>query len=206
MTIIFDFDGTLADSFDVMLQIYNELAATRGMRPVNEADWLELRKGTIAQGLKWTGAKPYHLPGLLAQGLKLVETRTSQIKLFPEVIPVIKKLADKGHQLFVLSTNSQPVIQEVLNKHDIGELVTVLKSSRVFGKTQAVRKLLRTYKLDPNNVWMIGDEVRDMQAAKRAGVHAVGVEWGFQPSQTLKAVGNVTIVKQPKDILLLTDK
>lgn len=199
-TIIFDFDGTLADSIEVMLQIYNDLAKTRGMRPVSETDWQELRKGTIASGLKWTGAKPYQLPGLLAQGLKLVEARTTEIKLFPNIIPVVKQLAEDGCQLFVLSTNSQPLIQEVLNKHGIGGYLNVLKSSRVFGKATAIKKLLRAYKLEPANVWMVGDEVRDMVAAKKAGVHAVGVNWGFQPGETLLAVGNVTLVKEPEDI------
>lgn len=202
-TIIFDFDGTIADSIDVMLQIYNELAEVRGMRHVTEADWLELRKGTIAKGLKWTGAKPIQLPGLLAQGLKLVEARTADIKLFPEMIPVIQKLAGEGNALFVLSTNSQAVIQDVLNKHGIGQQMEVLKSSRVFGKASALKRLIRTHNLDPNNVWMIGDEVRDMQAAKKAGVHPVGVSWGFQPGETLEALGGVELVKKPNDLLSL---
>lgn len=199
--IVFDFDGTLADSFDVMLQIYNDLAETRGMRPVTEADWIELRKGTIANGLKWTGAKPFQLPGLLAQGLKLVEKRTADIKLFPAMIPVIHTLAEQGNQLFVLSTNSQVVIREVLNKHGIGSEVEVLKSSRVFGKAAALKKLIRAHKLNPENVWMVGDEVRDMLAAKRAGVHPVGVNWGFQPGETLEALGGIKLVKTPADIL-----
>lgn len=201
--IVFDFDGTLADSFDVMLQIYNELAKTRGMQPVAEKDWLELRKGTIAQGLKWTGAKPIQLPGLLAQGLKLVESRTADIKLFPDMIPIIHKLASDGHQLFVLSTNSQALIQQVLNKHGIGQELNVLKSSRVFGKAAALKKLIRTHKLQPGSVWMVGDEVRDMLGAKRAGVHPVAVSWGFQPAETLQALGGVTVVRQPSDILKL---
>lgn len=201
--IVFDFDGTLADSFVVMLQIYNELAESRGMRAVAEVDWLELRKGTIAKGLKWTGAKPMQLPGLLSQGLKLVEARTADIKLFPDMIPVIHSLAKDGYQLFVLSTNSQALIQDVLNKHGIGQEITVLKSSRVFGKAAALKKLIRFYKLQPADVWMVGDEVRDMLAAKRAGVHPVAVSWGFQPAETLQALGGVILVKQPKDILTL---
>lgn len=202
-TIVFDFDGTLADSIVVMLQIYNELANSRGMRTVAELDWLELRKGTIANGLKWTGAKPMQLPGLLAQGLKLVEARTADIKLFPEMIPVIHSLAKEGNQLFVLSTNSQALIQQVLNKHGIGKELTVLKSSRVFGKAAALKKLIRTYKLQVSDVWMVGDEVRDMMAAKRAGVHPVAISWGFQPAETLQALGGVNLVKHPKDILKL---
>lgn len=204
--VILDFDGTLADSFEVMLQIYNELAEARGMRKVTSDDWPELRKGTIAQGLKWTGAKPYQLPGLLAQGLKLVEARTSEIKLFPEMITTVKTLANQGCKLFVLSTNSQHLIQEVLNKHGIGQELEVLKSSRVFGKASAIKKLIRSHNLEVENTWMIGDEVRDMVAAKKAGVHALGVAWGFQPKETLEAVGGVTIADSPSEIINIVHK
>ncbi len=201
-TVVFDFDGTLADSLVVMLQIYNELAETRGMRPVTHADWLELRKGTIASGLKWTGAKSFQLPGLLAQGFKLVKRRISDIKLFPETLPVIRELAARGYKIFVLSSNSQEVIQEVLDKHGIGKEVEVLKSSRVFGKASALKKLISSHKLDPKNVWMVGDEVRDMQASIKAGVNPIAVSWGFQPPETLAAVGaSVAVVKTQADIL-----
>lgn len=201
-TVVFDFDGTLADSLVVMLQIYNELAETRGMKPVTHADWLELRKGTIANGLKWTGAKPFQLPGLLTQGFKLIEKRTAEIKLFPETLPLVRELAARGTKIFVLSSNSQEVIQEVLNKHGIGKEVEVLKSSRVFGKALALKKLIRSHKLDPNNLWMVGDEVRDMQASIKAGVNPVAVSWGFQPPETLAAVGaSVTVAKTQADIL-----
>ena len=200
-TIIFDFDGTLADSLVVLLEIYNELATKRGFRTVNQEDWMLLRQGTIAQGLRWTGIHPMQAPGMLAQGLKLLKPRTSEIKLFPEMIPVVERLASQGHKLFVLSTNSQDVIREVLNKHGIDDQLEVLKSSRVFGKAQAIRKLVRSHHLDPAEVWMIGDEVRDMRAANRAGVRGIGVSWGFQPAETLAAVGGaVRIAKTPADI------
>ena len=202
-TIVFDFDGTLADSFLVMLGIYNDLAKLKGFRQATEADWQKLRIGTIGSGLKWAGINPIQVPGLLTLGLRMVEKRTAEIKLFPEMVKLVDQLAAEGHQLFVLSTNSQALIQEVLNKHGIGEQLDVLKSSRLFGKAQALRKLMRSHRLDPQSVWMIGDEVRDMRAAKRAGVQAAGVAWGFQPEATLVAVGDIHIVKQPKDILKL---
>lgn len=206
MVIVFDFDGTLADSLEVMLGIYNELAESRDLRRVTPEDWEQLRMGTIAQGIKWIGIKPFQIPGLLTQGLRMVEPRTADIKLFPAIIPVVQELAAEGHTLFVLSTNSQKVIQEVLNKHGIGEEMTVLKSSKVFGKASALKKLVKTNQVEPSSVMMIGDEVRDMVAAKKAGVRPVGVNWGFQPGDTLAALGGVTLIRTPEELLKLVNK
>lgn len=203
-TIIFDFDGTLADSLVVLLEIYNELAGHKGFRAVSQEDWVRLRQGSIAEGLKWTGIHPVQVPGMLTQGLRLLKPRTSEIKLFPDMIRLVHELADEHTQLFVLSTNAQDVIREVLDKHGIGSELEVLKSSRVFGKAQAIRKLVRSHQLDPNRVWMIGDEVRDMRAAVRAGVHGIGVSWGFQPPETLQAVApTIVIAKSPRQIARL---
>lgn len=200
-TIIFDFDGTLADSLVVLLQIYNELAAERGFRAVSQDDWLRLRQGSITEGLKWTGVHPVQVPGMLTAGLRLLKPRTSEITLFPDMVKLVRQLNTTDTQLFVLSTNAQDVIRDVLNKHGIGDELEVLKSSRVFGKAQAIRKLIKTHHLDPNQVWMIGDEVRDMRASVRAGVHGIGVSWGFQPPETLQAVAsNIQIAKVAADI------
>lgn len=203
-TIIFDFDGTLADSLVVLLEIYNELAAKRNFRAVNQEDWVRLRQGSIADGLKWTGIHPVQVPGMLTQGLRLLKPRTSELKLFPDMVQLVRELQDERTQMFVLSTNAQDVIREVLDKHGIGDELEVLKSSRVFGKAQAIRKLVKSHHLDPNRTWMIGDEVRDMRAAVRAGVHGIGVSWGFQPPETLQSVTpDIRIAKTPQDIAVL---
>lgn len=199
--VIFDFDGTLADSLVVLLEIYNELAQKRGFRAVDQHEWVRLRQGSIADGLRWTGIHPMQVPGMLTQGLRLLKPRTSEIKLFPDMVELVKQLNAQGAQLYVLSTNAQDVIQEVLDKHGIGDQLEVLKSSRVFGKAQAIRKLIKSHHLDPARMWMIGDEVRDMRASQRAGVHGIGVAWGFQPPQTLQAVApSIQIAKKPQDI------
>lgn len=200
-TIIFDFDGTLADSLVVLLEIYNELAVQKNFKAVNQDDWLRLRQGSIADGLRWTGVHPVQVPGMLAAGLRLLKPRTSEIKLFPDMIKLVELFHTQDTQLFVLSTNAEDVIQDVLNKHGVGEKLVVLKSSRVFGKAQAIKKLVKQNHLDTNEVWMIGDEVRDMRAAVRAGVHGIGVSWGFQPPETLQAVSkSVKIAKTAQDI------
>jgi phosphoglycolate phosphatase len=205
-TIIFDFDGTLADTVKILLKIYNELAHLQGFRLVEEKDWLELRKGTIKNGFKWTGIRPYQAPGMLSQGLKMMEAYTKDVKLFPKMVRVIEHFSERGYDLFVLSTNSEKVIKQVLKQNGLSQDLTVLKSSKVFGKARSIRRLLRQHGYNKETVWMIGDEVRDMTAARRTGINGIAVTWGLQPESSLKKVPGIFIVHKPSQILKIIEE
>ena len=49
----------------------------------------------------------------------------------------------------------------------------------------------------------VGDEARDMEAARRAGVHSVGVTWGFNNRSALEKANPEKLVDKPKDLLKL---
>jgi phosphoglycolate phosphatase len=201
MIIVFDFDGTLADSLSVMLDIYNqEIAPKWGLKQVTTDDWHMLRQSSITKGLRYIGVKPYQLARLLTEGRRLVKARGGDITLFPGVVELVKQLVKEGHDLYALSTNDQTLIREVLAAAGIAEYIDVLKSPRIFGKANSLRRLLKQTRVSSQDGWMIGDEVRDMVAAKRVGMNAMAVTWGFQPEATLAALRPQAIAHSLKDI------
>jgi HAD superfamily hydrolase (TIGR01549 family) len=200
-TIIFDFDGTLGDTILILLKIYNDLADVHGLRHVEHKDWLRLRQGTFREGFKWSGMSPFQAPGMITQGLKMMEAHTSEVKLFPEMMKVVKHFKSKGYDLYVLSTNSDKVIKQVLDEHGYGDDLTVLKSSKVFGKSRDIKRLVKEKGLVKQDVWMVGDEARDMVAAKKAGVNGLAVTWGLQPEKMIKKVKGIIIVHTPGDVI-----
>jgi phosphoglycolate phosphatase len=201
MMIVFDFDGTLADSLSVMLDIYNqEMAPKWGLKPVTAEDWHMLRQSSMTKGMRYIGVKPYQIARLLTEGRRLVKAHAHEIKLFPGVVELIEQLVGDGHTLYALSTNDQALIREVLAEAGIAEYIDVLKSPRVFGKANSLRRLLKQTGTDPVDAWMIGDEVRDMVAAKRVGMNALAVTWGFQPEITLAALQPEAIAHELNDI------
>ncbi len=201
MTIIFDFDGTLADSLTVMLDIYNnQIAPQWNLRPVMAEDWHILRQSSFTKGMRTIGVKPHQLAKILNEGRRLVKSRSSDIKLFPGAAKLIKQLAGDGHDLYVLSTNDQAVINDVFKAAGIDDCITVLKSPRLFGKAGALRRLVRQLGVQPGDVWMVGDELRDMSAAKRVGLKSLAVTWGFQPEITLAAYQPTAIAHKLSDI------
>lgn len=198
--IVFDFDGTLADSLPVLLKVYNELAPKWGTNHISQADWPRLRQLPFTQGIKEIGVRPYRIPALLAEGKRELQAHSHEIELFPDVPNLIRQLHDDGYQLHILSTNSTAVVRTVLDKAELNPYLGILRSSRYFGKAQALRRFLKQNKVSARDVWMVGDELRDGAGARKVGIRFVAVSWGFQPAEVLSQENPVAIVRKPSDI------
>lgn len=201
MTIIFDFDGTLADSLEVVVKLYNQIAADYGFRQIHKADWPKVRRMGIGEAMKFTGIKLSQIPKLYSIGKRELIQHADDIELYPDILEVIKVLKHAGHDLYLLSTNSNQVVKRVLKKYELDSDIKVLKTPSLFGKARSIRQLLRRHHLDPSKVWMVGDEVRDIEAAHRAGVKILSVSWGLQDKAVLAKEGYDALAKTPEDIV-----
>jgi phosphoglycolate phosphatase len=204
--IIFDFDGTLADVVEVIKQIYEEESQKRGWPKLSENQYKKLRKGTIKQAMAWAGVRSWQLPGLLRQGRKSFYAKSKNVKLFPGITELIKKLYLDGWEIYVLSANSDKTIHEIMRRNDADQYVHVLKRSPLFGKASAIRKLMKKHRYQRENVWMVGDEVRDLEAAKKVGVKSIAVSWGLQDESLLKVNQPNAVANKPKDIINILKK
>ena len=204
--IIFDFDGTLADSSTLLRRIYNDMAALHGWPAMSETDYQRMRGMNFSQAQKWAGIKSWQIPGLMRDGLKRFRSQAGTIAVFDGIPELINQLVAVGTELYVLSTNSKTAISQVLKRFEIAGQVTILKRSALFGKHYAIRHLLSKHKYKAENVWMIGDEIRDIEAAKRAGVKSAAVTWGLQDAALLKTANPDLIATNPSDLLAIINE
>ncbi len=198
--VVFDFDGTLADMKMLFLEIGNEISEKRGWPKVDEKIYQELRKGNIKDGLKTLGVSFREVPFALIQAKRMLALRTGEIQLFKGMSELIINLHAEGHELFVLSTNSKKIITSVLERYNLLDKIDVLPSSGLFGKASALKKFLRANKAKNENVWYVGDELRDIEAAKKAGINCIAVTWGLQHPDTLKAAQPTQVADKPEQI------
>ena len=82
----------------------------------------------------------------------------------------------------------------------------MLPSSSIFGKAGALKMLIRRHRVAKSDVWMVGDELRDIEAAKKAGINCIAVTWGLQHPDTLKAAHPTYVVDSPGQILNCVNK
>jgi phosphoglycolate phosphatase len=99
--IIFDFDGTIADSLGTVCEIYNELAPAYDLVPIGPENLPVLRELGIRKLLKRLALKPRHLPHVLNQGRRMLRERIEAIKPVPGILEQIENLHQSPHFKFI---------------------------------------------------------------------------------------------------------
>lgn len=199
---VFDFDGTLADTASIFKIIYADIADKNNWKYPTEEEFENLRKGTIRDARKWAGIPFWKLPFLIHDVKKVMRRDADKVVLFPEVVELIRDLHKDGFAIYILSRNLPETIKAVLKRYGVDGKVQIIRRKKRYldSKSIPLILLLRRNKYDRKYVWMIGDEVRDILSAKRAGVHSVAVTWGLQDVSILKKYRPTYLVKNVAEL------
>jgi len=197
--IIFDFDGTLADSFDYVADF---LAREAGIKHLSDEQRHELRGLSVSGMCRSLGFRWYDSPRLFFKGQSRMRHAIRHLESFDHLPQLIHKLHNEGHELFILSTNSLRNIKHFLRHKKIyKEFLEIYGGVGMFGKGPALRQLLRDQEIDHKQALYICDEVRDIEAAKAAEIRSVAVSWGFASRDGLEAAKPTKLVDHPDELL-----
>lgn len=184
--IIFDFDGTIADTFKLAINIFEGM--TKRPESFSDADIERLRGLSGLHVLHDLHIHPWRVPFMLVKGRKLMRRSLSTIKLFDGIKPLVEELYKKGVPLYITSSNSTSNIMEFLREQGMDHcFIRIYGDVGLFGKARVLRKVIASNNLDQAHVTYVGDETRDVEAAKRVGIRSVAVTWGFNSAGLLKA-------------------
>jgi phosphoglycolate phosphatase len=176
---IFDFDGTLADSWRLMGQAIVEAADRFGYRRLSPDEVQHLRGQDNRAVMQALGVKLWQLPGIAVHMRQVALDKADHIALFPGVHEMLVALARAGVRIAVVSSNGEEAIRRVLG----GELSRVVHDydcgAAIFGKAAKFRRVVRRADVAPAEAIAIGDEARDIDAATAAGVASGAVTWGY---------------------------
>jgi phosphoglycolate phosphatase len=198
--VVWDFDGTLADTLAASLAIYNRLAPRHGALPVS--DPAAVRGMTTREFLARHRVPLFRLPLLARDVLAAQRGQMTTVRLFPGVLDVLAALGRRGVRLGVLSSNTTTNIRACLGANHAEELFEFVTGyPRIFGKGRALARLLRARQLAPAEVLYVGDEVRDIEAARRAGTDVAAVGWGFHAPDLLARQNPTFLLNGPHELL-----
>jgi len=198
--VIWDFDGTLADSLAEAVKIFNRLAPELGHKPI--ADVSAARGLSTRQFLREHGISLWRLPRLVRKYRAAAAEDADKLKLIPGLAEVLAQLQRRGLRLGVLSSNSEENIRRCLRANGVEQAFDfVMGYPRLFGKGKALRRILRGERLQRGEVLYIGDEVRDVEAARKAGVTVAAVTWGFHTEPLLRTSGPDHVVREPAELV-----
>jgi phosphoglycolate phosphatase len=198
--IVWDFDGTLADTMALALATYNELAARHGFLRVD--DPAAIRGLSTRAFLRKFRISLFRLPRLVREYHAVTKSRMDTIRLFDGLPDILARLKAAGVRQGVLSSNSATNIGTCLRANRVEDVFDfVVGNPRLFGKSRTIRRLLSTHRVEPAQFLYIGDEVRDIEAAKKAGVDVAAVTWGFHAIEQLTREAPTYLWSSPGEIV-----
>lgn len=205
-TILFDFDGTIADTLPAIVEIGRQIGPQYGVKHADKIQLEDLKDKSVLQLLKLLEIPLYKIPFILNHGRELLEKNLHKVKPHAGMLPLIKKLHENGYRLGILSSNSTKIINKFLSIHKITYFDFVHSEKNLFGKGQALVNLLKTYNLEKDTVLYLGDELRDIDACDKAGVRIVSVTWGFNSKKVLQKHNKKYVIDEPEQLLKILDK
>lgn len=183
--VIFDFDGTLADSFPFFAGVVNSLADRFGFRRIEESEHSSLRRFSAGEMIRHVGLPIWKLPSISRHYHALMAQSIHEIRLFEGVDRELESLAAAGVSLGVVTSNSDENVRAVLGP--AAALVSQYECGvSLFGKPSKIGRILRRSGLASRTVLYVGDEIRDLEAARRARVAFGAVAWGYTDFQALR--------------------
>jgi phosphoglycolate phosphatase len=185
--VIFDFDGTLADSLGWFINISDRLADEFGFAHIDKDQLATLRRHDAATLLRLHHVPLWKVPFIATRFRSLMSQQIEMIAPFPGVPDLLGRLAQAGSTLAIVTSNSCSNVRRVLGRKTMGLVAACEGGVSVFGKRVKLRKVLRHIGIHPAQAIFIGDEIRDIEAARQAGIASGAVAWGFTDLDALKA-------------------
>ena len=205
-TIIFDFDGTIADSLHLMIDIFNSMVHKFHAEPIGIEQIEYLRSLTIKELIHELKIPILLIPEFLFIGKRMMKRRIDELEPITGISHLIEKLSKK-YTLGILTSNDAETVEEFLLQHDLNHFKWIHSETSLFGKDKAIRKRLKLEHLIHREVLYIGDEIRDVESCKKVGIDVVSVAWGLNSHTLLEPSEPTYIVDEPAELetILLKD-
>lgn len=198
--VIFDFDGTLADSFPYFLRTVNTLAAIYRFPPIHPQDVDQLRGLDARQMVKMAKLPAWKMLLIGRSFIRLMARDIDQIRLFDGIPAVLTLLAKAGVRLAVVSSNSEANVRQVLGP-ELARLITYYGcGSSLFGKPRKFRRVMAKVRVKPSETLCVGDEIRDIEAARQVATDFGAVAWGYTRPDVLATFTDTILFNAPSDL------
>lgn len=198
--IIFDFDGTLVDSYNSLIDKFALIADKFKIKKVDPELRPRLRDLSTREILKELNIPLYKLPLLIKAVRVLFKNSMHELKPIDGMTPVFEAFHQAGNHLGIVTSNSEENVEVWLKLQDWENYFKFIRcESNYFSKHRLLRKLKKQYKNEV--IWYVGDETRDVEAGKRVGIKTAAVTWGYNSEKALEKIKPDLIAYRPHDLL-----
>jgi phosphoglycolate phosphatase len=199
--VIFDFDGTLADSAAWFRGVINGVALRHGFKTVSDEDIARLRRQDNRAIIRHLGVPAWKIPAVANHMRRLAARDADAIPLFEGAEELLRGLKRHGITVALVSSNREDNVRRIMGP-EVAGLVDVFEcGASLFGKAAKFRRVLRRTGIEPGETIAIGDEDRDIEAAAAAGVASGAVAWGYADPDFLRGRSPTLLFERMDDIV-----
>lgn len=184
---IFDFDGTLADSFPFFIRVFNQLAEQHGFKGINPDLAPTFRHYNAREMMGQVGMPAWKLPFVAKSFISLMRQNAASISLFEHIDDMLLHLVNKGVTLAIVSSNSFDNISRILGAANTKLISQFECGMSIFGKPVRIQKVLKKTGIPARDAIYIGDQVTDLEAARKEKIAFGAVSWGYGTIESLRA-------------------
>lgn len=208
MDIFFDLDGTLTDPVLGITRCIQHALVQMGR---TAPDLGSLRRcvgpplqDSFAELLETEDA------ALLARAIRLYRERFKPVGMFensvyPDVPEGLETLRRQGHRLWVVTSKPHVFAREIVLHFGLDGFFERVHGSELSGvnadKGDLIRHVLAEEGILPEEAWMVGDRMHDVIGARRNGIEAIAVLWGYGTEEELRAAAPRRIVASMAELV-----
>jgi phosphoglycolate phosphatase len=203
--ILFDFDGVLADTLADMLRFAQEVCDELGVKhTVVQTDLSELEVMSFATYGRACKTPEALVDEFVRRCMGKFAEKKSPPAIFDGLGEVVRKLAE-SHMLAVVTGNTEGNVRAFLQEHGLEGCFRAVYGVDIPGsKVEKILMAKSQFAADGEAVFMVGDSLSDIRAAREAGVKSIAVSWGHQSVSRLVEAEPDHFVRLPKELIEIT--
>ncbi|MGB3614621.1 MAG: HAD-IA family hydrolase [Elainellaceae cyanobacterium] len=199
--IIFDFDGTIADSLDALIVASNRLAREFNYDEISYEQVRQLQRLSSRAIIQKSNISVFKVPFLMKRLREELGQEIERIKPIPGMAQALAQLKALGYPLGIVTSNSTENVDAFLEHHHLTGIFEFTHSAAtLFGKHRALRRLIKARQLDSESIIYVGDETRDIESARRIPIQVVAVSWGYNDRDILEQHQPDALVHEPSQL------
>ncbi|MCX6738130.1 MAG: HAD hydrolase-like protein [Candidatus Parcubacteria bacterium] len=195
--ILFDFDGVIADSFDIAFEV--QKIVHPGLTPDGYRDFFNGNINDWSKNL----VKNEEAKKINQKFANIYIPRMKEVKIMEGIREAIIEL-EKSYKLVIISSSITSPIGDWLERNNIANYFDLIMGNDIHtSKIEKIKMIFEKYKAGPENCVFITDTIGDMKEAFKMGIKSIGVVWGFQDKEKLAKEKPFAIAEKPKDLVLV---
>lgn len=200
--ILFDFDGTIADTYQAIAKITNQLSTEFGYKALDQEELVLIKNLSSREIVKRSEISIFKLPFLVRRVRAELSKEIAELEPITGIVPVLLELKKQGYILGIVTSNNQENVNIFLAKNQIDHLFSYIYSSTaIFGKHRVLNQVIREHKIAQSDIIYVGDETRDIRSARKSLVSVVAVSWGFNAAEILQEHQPDYLIAEPSELL-----